>query len=35
MNQAGMTVVNGFLFGSGMIVASFVMKFIFHIGFCG
>lgn len=34
MNQA-MTIVNGFCFGTGMIVAAFVMKFIFHVGFCG
>ncbi len=31
----GITAVNGFLFGIGMIVAAFVMKWIFHVGFCG
>lgn len=34
-NNMGMQIVNGFLFGSGLIIASFVFKFIFHIGFCG
>ncbi len=33
MNSA-MQIVNGFLFGSGLIIAAFVFKFIFHIGFC-
>lgn len=28
-------VANGFCFGLGMIIASFVMKFVFHVGFCG
>lgn len=31
----GLQVINGFLFGLGLIVVSFVMKFIFHVGFCG
>lgn len=35
MNSSLMQVVNGFLFGIGLIVAAFVMKFVFHIGFCG
>jgi hypothetical protein len=34
MNQ-GMTVVNGFLFGTGLILASVVFKILFHVGFCG
>ena len=29
------SVGSGFCFGVGMILASFVMKFIFHVGFCG
>lgn len=33
--QYGLTVVQGFLFGIGMIVAAFVMKWVFHVGFCG
>lgn len=35
MNNSLMQVVNGFLFGIGLIVAAFVMKWIFHVGFCG
>lgn len=39
MQQLGVLAVNGlvagFLFGIGLIIASFVMKWIFHIGFCG
>jgi len=31
----GVTVVNGFCFGSGMIVAAFLFKALLHIGFCG
>lgn len=30
LNQA----VSGFCFGVGLIVASFVMRFVFHVGFC-
>ncbi len=26
---------NGFLFGSGLILAALVFKLLFHIGFCG
>ncbi len=33
--QFGIGVVNGFVFGLGMILAAFVMRFVFHIGFCG
>jgi hypothetical protein len=35
MNAAGLTVVNGFLFGSGMIVAAMLFKAVLHSGFCG
>ncbi len=32
----GIQVINGFLLGIGLIVASLVMKLLFHIGFnCG
>lgn len=31
----GLTFVNGVLFGSGMILAAFLMKSLLHIGFCG
>lgn len=34
MNQA-MTVVQGFLFGVGLILASAAMKFVFHMSLCG
>lgn len=30
-----MTVVNGFCFGSGLILAALVFKLLFKIGFCG
>jgi uncharacterized membrane protein (DUF485 family) len=33
MNQLN-SIVNGFLFGIGMIIAAFVMNWIFKIGFC-
>ena len=33
MNQA-MAVVNGFLFGVGLILAATAMKVAFHIGLC-
>ena len=29
-----LTTFNGFCFGIGLILAAFIMKFIFHIGFC-
>jgi len=32
--QQGLQVLNGFCFGLGLIVAAFVMRFIFHVGFC-
>ncbi len=35
VNNLGLSVTNGFCFGVGMIVAAFVMKYFFHIGFCG
>lgn len=28
-------VVDGFAFGVGLIIAAFVMEWVFHIGFCG
>ena len=31
----GLTVVNGFLFGSGMILAAMFFKAVLHAGFCG
>ena len=31
----GLTAVNGFLFGIGLIIAAFLMKALLHIGFCG
>lgn len=33
MNQ-GLQVVNGFCLGVGLIIASIVMRILFHIGFC-
>lgn len=33
--NAGIQVVNGFLWGSGMILAAVVFKLLFHVGFCG
>jgi hypothetical protein len=32
---AGMQVVNGFLFGSGLILAAVAFRLVFHVGFCG
>ncbi len=34
MNQTAMTVVNGFCFGVGLIVASAVMRILFDMGMC-
>lgn len=34
MNQ-GMQIVNGFLLGTGLILASVAFKLLFHVGFCG
>lgn len=31
----GLQIVNGFLFGVGLILASAAMKVVFHMGFCG
>jgi hypothetical protein len=31
----GITALNGFLFGFGMIIAAFLMRSLLHIGFCG
>jgi hypothetical protein len=31
----GLTVVNGFLMGVGLIVAALVMRIVFHISWCG
>jgi len=33
--KAGIAVVNGFCFGTGMIIAAFLCKALLHIGFCG
>lgn len=30
----GMQIVNGFLFGVGLILASAAMKAVFHMSFC-
>lgn len=35
MMNAGVTVVNGFLFGTGLIIAAVCFKLLFHVGFCG
>lgn len=35
MNNFGITIVNGFCFGTGMIIAAFLCKALLHIGFCG
>ena len=35
MNAAGMGIVNGFCFGSGLILAALVFKLLFHVGLCG
>ncbi len=34
MNEL-MQVANGFLWGSGLILAAVVFKLLFHVGFCG
>ena len=34
MNQ-GMTVIQGFCFGTGLILAAVAFKLLFHVGFCG
>lgn len=31
----GMNIVNGFLFGSGLILAAAFFKVALHVGFCG
>lgn len=33
--QFGISIVNGFLFGSGMILAAAFFKVALHLGFCG
>ncbi len=35
MNNSLMGIVNGMCFGVGLILASLVMRILFHIGFCG
>lgn len=35
MNAAGMSVVNGFCFGIGIILAAAAMKVVFHMSMCG
>lgn len=32
---AGTSIIQGFCFGVGMIIASFLMKALLHIGLCG
>lgn len=34
MNNSLVTLANGFLFGSGLILAALVFRLLFHIGFC-
>jgi hypothetical protein len=31
----GLKVAEGFCFGSGLIMAAFLLKALLHIGFCG
>ena len=31
----GLNVLNGFLFGSGLIIAAVLFKTLLHVGFCG
>lgn len=33
--SSAMQIVNGFLWGSGMILAAVAFKLLFHVGFCG
>ncbi len=33
--QFGITLVNGFVFAVGFIIAAFVMKFLFHVSIMG
>jgi len=33
--QTGMSVVQGFLFGSGLILAAMLFRAVLHTGFCG
>lgn len=33
--QFGVSVISGFCWGIGMIIAAFLMKSLLHIGFCG
>ena len=33
--NTGMQVVNGFLFGTGLILSAAVMKVLFHFSMCG
>lgn len=35
MNGVAMSVVNGFAFGVGIILASALMRVVLHMGFCG
>ncbi len=30
-----MAVANGFMFGSGLILAALVFRLLFHVGMCG
>ncbi len=31
----GLTMINGLLFGSGLILAAVLFKTLLHVGFCG
>lgn len=33
--QFGVNILSGFCWGIGMIIATFLMKSLLHIGFCG
>lgn len=35
MNASLMEIANGFLFGSGLILAAMLFKAVLHAGFCG
>lgn len=33
--NTGLQIINGLLFGIGLIIAAFLMKALLHIGWCG
>lgn len=35
MNNSLMQIANGFLFGSGLILAAMLFRVVLHSGFCG